>query len=464
MAYGKLLVGLMLGCVASMAVVGPAGAAPGASASAGAAGSGDPLFPFAGNGGYDVQRYRLDLDWQPETNMLVASERLVATATQSLSSFNLDLTGLTVEAVRVNGRPAGFTRAGQELTVTPAKPLREHGKFVVSLDYSGVPEVVTDPDGSVEGWVPTEDGVFVVGEPQGSPAWFAVNNSPADKAEFDVSMTVPEGLTAVGNGRLVSERSARGKSIFRWVERSAMAPYLATITVGRFDVARGVTPGGVPTYVAVDPGQAHEAAPVLAQLPAMVDFFTGVYGSYPFEEVGAIVDNAPEVGYALETQTKPVFDAAPDAQTLAHELAHQWFGNAVTLTLWSDIWLNEGFATWSEWLWTEHAGGRTVHDTYLALRAEPADSELWNPAPAGLSDPGDIFARSVYDRGAMTLQALREEIGDDAFFQVLRCWYAEHRDGNVTTADFVALSERVSGQDLQPFFRTWLYTPGKPAI
>ncbi len=395
--------------------------------------------------------------------MLVASERLVATATQSLSSFNLDLTGLTVEAVRVNGRPAGFTRVGQELTVTPSKPLREDGRFVVSLDYSGVPEVVTDPDGSLEGWIPTEDGVFVVGEPQGSPSWFAVNNSPADKAEFDVSMTVPEGLTAVGNGRLVSQRSARGKSTFRWLERSAMAPYLATITVGRFDVARGVTPGGVPTYVAVDPGHAEAAAPVLAQLPAMVDFFTGVYGSYPFEEVGAIVDHAPEVGYALETQTKPVFDTAPDAETLAHELAHQWFGNAVTLTQWSDIWLNEGFATWSEWLWTEHAGGQTAHDTYLALRAEPADSDLWNPAPAGLSDPADIFARSVYDRGAMTLQALRERIGDDAFFRVLRCWYAEHRYGNVTTADFVALSERVSGQDLQPFLRTWLYTPGKPA-
>ena len=463
MTYGKLLVGLVLGCVAATALVGPAGAAPGAAASAGAAGGGDRLFPFAGNGGYDVQRYRLDLHWQPGTNMLVASEQLVATATQSLSSFNLDLTGLTVNAVRVNGRQARFTRVGQELTVTPGKPLREDRRFVVSLDYSGVPKVVTDPDGSVEGWVPTEDGVFVVGEPQGSPSWFAVNNSPADKAEFDVSMTVPEGLTAVGNGRLVSQRSARGKSTFRWVERSAMAPYLATITVGRFDVARGVTPGGVPTYVAVDPAQAKSAAPVLAELPAMVDFFAGVYGKYPFEEVGAIVDHTPQVGYALETQTKPVFDTAPDAETLAHELAHQWFGDAVTVTRWSDIWLNEGFATWSEWLWTEHAGGRTAHDTFLALRAEPADSELWNPAPAELGDPGDIFARSVYDRGAMTLQALRERIGDDAFFKVLHCWYAEHRYGNVTTADFVALSERVSGKNLQSFFQTWLHMPGKPA-
>ena len=116
-----------------------------------------------------------------------------------------------------------------------------------------------------------------------------------------------------------------------------MASYLATITFGKFDVTRGRTPGGIPTYVAVDPSQKTDAAPALAKLPEIVDYFSGLYGRYPFETVGAIVDDAPDVGYALETQTKPVFDSAPDEATLAHEIAHQWFGDAVTLTQWPDI-------------------------------------------------------------------------------------------------------------------------------
>ncbi len=462
MAYRKLLVGLVLVGISFAGLPASAGAA-GGRGDVGAAGGGDALFPFAGNGGYDVQRYQLNLDWNPNSNVLRGSERIAAITTQSLRSFNLDLTGLTVKKVQVNGRAARFIRVGQELIVTPSEPLPDHRRFAVALEYSGVPKVITDPDGTFEGWVPTRDGVFVVGEPQGSQTWFAVNNSPADKAIFDVSMTVPDGLTAVGNGRLVSQQASGGRRTFRWVECSPMAPYLATITVGRFDVARGFTAGGIPTYVAVDPSQAAAARPVLAKLPAMVDFFSKVYGQYPFDIVGAIVDDAPKVGYALETQTKPVFDTAPDETTLVHELAHQWFGDAVTLTKWSDIWLNEGFATWSEWLWAEHTGGRSAHDTFVALRAEPAGSDLWAPAPAGLVDPADIFARSVYDRGAMSLQALREKIGDKVFFHVLRTWYREHRYGNVTTGEFVALSERLSHQDLKPFFRTWLYSAEKPS-
>ncbi len=432
-------------------------------------GVGDPFFPFGGNGGYDVRHYHLDLTWQPESKVLTGPETVLATATQALSSFDLDLRGFTVEGVRVNGAPATFTRPAQdntepaqELTITPKRPLRQHVPFVVQIQYAGTPEVITDPDGSSEGWVPTDDdGAFVVGEPQGAPGWFAANDTPTDKATYDVQLTVPDRLTAVGNGALLSQRSKNGRTTFRWFERYPMASYLATITFGVFEVRRGRTPGGIPTYVAVDPNQ-DDAWTVLAKLPEIVDYFSGLYGRYPFETVGAIVDNAPDVGYALETQTKPVFDSAPDEPTLAHEIAHQWFGDAVTLTQWPDIWLHEGFATLSEWLWSEHTGGQSAHGEFTALLARPATDRLWNPPPANPGDPAKLFGSPVYNRGAMTLQALREKIGDDKFFTILRTWYRDHRYGNVTTADFIALSEKVSGADLDAFFTTWLYTAGKP--
>ena len=454
--------------VATPAVAAPVTAAP-AVGTPGSPGVGDPFFPFGGNGGYDVRHYHLDLSWNPDSKVLSGSETILATATKALSRFDLDLRGFTVKRVTVNGAPATVTRPrqdnterAQELTITPKRALRQHVPFVVRIQYAGTPEVVTDPDDAIEGWVPTSDGAFVVGEPQGSPGWFAANDTPTDKATYDVQLTVPDGLTAVGNGALISQRSENGRSTFHWLERYPMASYLATITFGKFEVTRGRTPGGIPTYVAVDPTQAAASTPVLAKLPAIVDYFSGVFGRYPFETVGAIVDNAPDVGYALETQTKPVFDHAPDEATLAHEIAHQWFGDAVTLKKWPDIWLHEGFATLSEWLWSEHTGGRSAHEAFAALLAQPADADLWSPPPANPGNPANLFGSPVYDRGGMTLQALREKIGDKKFFTILRSWYQEHRYGNATTAQFIALSEKVSGADLDAFFTTWLYTPGKP--
>ena len=455
--------------LAAPAVATPTVAGPPPTGSPGSPGVGDPFFPFGGNGGYDIRHYHLDLTWQPDSKVLTGSETILATATQALSSFDLDLRGFTVKGVRVNGAPATFTRPApdntepaQELTITPKRALHQHVPFVVQVQYAGTPEVVTDPDDAIEGWVPTSDGAFVVGEPQGSPGWFAANDTPTDKATYDVQLTVPDGLTAVGNGALVSQRSKNGLTTFHWLERYPMASYLATITFGKFDVTRGRTPGGIPTYVAVDPSQKTDAAPALAKLPEIVDYFSGLYGRYPFETVGAIVDDAPDVGYALETQTKPVFDSAPDEATLAHEIAHQWFGDAVTLTQWPDIWLHEGFATLSEWLWSEHTAGQSAHDRFAELLAEPADADQWAFPPANPGAAANLFAGPVYDRGAMTLQALREKIGDDKFFTILRTWYRDHRYRNVTTAQFIALSEKVSGVDLDPFFTTWLYTAGKP--
>ncbi len=472
MIRGRRLRLALAGSVAAAAIAAaPAGAVtgtpqPGSSGqglpTAGAPGLGDPFFPFAGNGGYDVGHYELVLGYDPATDVLDGLAVIKAKATQSLSSFDLDLRGFTISSVRVNGIAAIFTRDGQELVITPRVPLRKGASFLVSVAYKGVPDIVVDPDGSIEGWIPTSDGAFVVGEPQGSPGWFPANDNPRDKATFGFTVTVPKGITALANGRLVAKVNApKGKTTWLWRSDDLMAPYLATSTLGVFDLTISKV-GKVPSYVAVDPSQAADSAEPLSRIPAIMAFFTKTFGPYPFSATGAIVDDAPDVGYALETQTKANYASAPDESTVAHEISHEWFGNSVSLTVWPDIWLNEGFASYAETLWGEHTGQVDPQAEFDANYARPATSSIWTIPPAALPGAEDLFSASPYVRGGMTLHALRVKVGDPTFFRILRSWYARYRDGNVTTADFIALSERVSGQDLDAFFTTWLYTPGKP--
>ncbi|KFG03796.1 M1 family metallopeptidase [Streptomyces scabiei] len=444
---------------ALLTAAGPATAAE----HAGTPGVGDPYFPLAGNGGYHVAHYGLTLGYDPTSGKLTGKAVLTARATQRLTRFDLDLKGLKITGLTVDRSRAAYRRSGQELVITPRHALHKGQKFRVAVTYQGKPGPVTDPDGSLDGWIPTKDGVFVAGEPQGAMTWFPANNHPLDKSSYDITITVPEGRTAVSNGVLLGKSTRKGKTTFRWRQKEPMAAYLTTATIGKFKVKQYTTHDGIKVYDAVDPRLAKAAAPVLKQLPKVLEWGSKVFGPYPYRAAGSIVDHAPDVGYALETQTRPVYSSAPDLNTLVHESAHQWFGDSVTLTSWKDIWLNEGFAGYAEWLYAEQHGGTSAQRTFDDLYATPARDALWAFPPGNPGSGAKIFDRPVYDRGAMTLHALRTAVGDRVFFRVLRTWATEQRHGHGTTAQFQKLAEQLSGKKLGPLFDKWLYTQGKPS-
>jgi aminopeptidase N len=456
--------------VAAIATVAVA-VAPSASAvafSPGAPGIGDPYFPLEGNGGYDVGHYTLDLSYDPDAHQLSGTAHITARATQNLSRFDLDLSGMTVRAVKVNGVAATFQRSGQELQITPRTGLPRGSAFDVAVRYDGSPQTITGSPivfGADYGWQYTPDGAFVGDEPNAASTWFPSDDHPSDKASYTFRITVPSSRKVVANGDLVSTKATGGQTTFTWDETSPMATYLATIDIGSWDFRTGTTPGGIPETMAVDPAltAAAQTGQVFEQTGAITDFWAKEFGPYAFTSTGAIVDNVPNVGFSLETQTRPLYGFSPDPGTMSHELSHQWFGDSVSVRTWRDIWLNEGFATFAAWLWTEHTGGNSTYASALsAYNRIAATSSFWNQS---IADPqrDTMFSSAVYTRGGMTLAALRHRIGDHDFFDLLQRWTAQHRYGTATTAQFVALAEQVSGEDLTSFFDTWLWQKQKPA-
>jgi aminopeptidase N len=429
----------------------------------GAEGAGDPYFPAYGNGGYDVAGYDLKLRYDPASGELTGTATITATATQNLSRFDLDLAHLAASRVTVDGRAATSRARGDELVVTPAAGLAKGRPFTVVVAYGGKPRPLNNKDLGVGGWQHTRDGAFALGQPESASTWFPVNDHPSDKATFTLAMTVPDGLEALSNGVPGARDTAAGWTTWTWSEHAPMASYLSTVVIGRYRVSSTVHDGkpmiiGIPETLPAD----GPAARSVERTGEIADFLGTLFGPYPFDAYGAIVLDDPQVGYALETQSRPVYGSTffrngPNATVVAHELAHQWFGDSVALKGWPDIWLNEGFATYAEWLWQEHTGQRTVQQSF---DRQYADFD-WHEPPG---NPGadHLFGPAVYQRGAMTVHALRAAIGDPAFFALLKAWPAEHRDGNATTADLIAAAEHASGKDLDPLFQTWLFGTAKP--
>jgi aminopeptidase N len=436
----------------------------------GAPGIGDRYYPTLGNGGYDALHYALDMTVDMVSGAVEAELVMTARATHALTSFHLDLVGLEVRDVQVDGAAATFAREGDELVITPAEtagPLAAGAEFTTAVAYAGVPAGVQDPgvpfiSGGV-GWMRLDDGtVIVMSEPSGARGWVPCNDHPRDKATWSFEVTVDAPWVVAANGLLLGREEADGKVTSRFRASDPMASYLATLCIGRFDVVESVGPDGLPLthyfHPVEDPEKRERSRAGFERTADMLTFFSATFGPYPFESFGGVMVDA-QVGGALETQTLPVYSRGASESTVAHELAHQWFGNSVSPAGWDHLWLNEGFATYAEWLWREHAQGPEAY-------AEAVD-RAYGMARA-MGPPGDtgpvIFHPSVYVRGAWTLHALRAEIGDEAFFRCLRAWAERHHDGVADTPAFVALCEEVAGRELDELFQAWVYAEEPPRV
>ena len=452
-----------LSCIAVAAALGLVlSTTAGATATRPAEPAGDTLFPDQGNPGYDARSYLVRLHYRPATNHLHARTTIRARAKHPLASYSLDFVGMHVRKVSVNGRKATFTRRGHKLVVHPRTPAR--GTFRTTVTYAGKPRQLIDPDGSLEGWVRTRDGATALGEPIGIMTWVPSNNTPGDKARYTFRVSVPSALKVAANGVLANRSRHGARTTWTWREKDPMSAYLATVSIGTYQSfpssTTSITGRRIPIWTFVD-ATLGPAANARRDLPSVIRFEERRFGPYPFDSSGMIVDNA-DVGYALETQSRPFFPYSVDTSTLVHEIAHQWYGDSVTLTDWHDIWLAEGFATYTEWMWSHVHGGSTPAARFDRLYQTPETDGLWHPAPTEFTDPADLFGNPVYTRGAMTLQVLRERVGHEAFSRILKAWAREHRHGNVRTADFIALAERISGDDLGTLFSDWLTLDGKP--
>lgn len=425
----------------------------------GSDGLGDSLYPQLGNGGYDAQHYDIDLRFMPEDNFIAATSTIAAIATDDLSAFNLDLHGLAVESIAVDGAAARFVRKDSELVITPDESLIKGERFSVTVAYAGVPEPISDPGVPFIklGWQAWEDGFFgAISEPSGSMNWFPSNNHPSDKATYRIQITVPAELTAAANGVLTAvTENADDTRTFVWAMDDPMATYLTIVAVGDYVEVRDES-GPVPIRNYFPAGFDVDYISGYDITQEIMAWLIEVLGPYPFAEYGVVV--LPGFPAALETQTLSAFgDGAPDPLVIAHELLHQWLGNSLSPASWRDIWLNEGFATYFMALYLERTRGPRAMTEFLYWQA------------TDLSPPGDIevselFAPTVYFRGALTLHALRAEVGDEVFFDILREYYQRHAYSVASTADFIAAAEDVSGRELNALFDAWLYGEEMPDL
>ncbi|MFI8293937.1 M1 family metallopeptidase [Streptomyces sp. NPDC085614] len=438
-------------------------------------GIGDRLFPHLGNPGYDVLAYDIGLTYAgSNTEPLRAVTRIDALATEDLERINLDFTHGTVSSVTVGGQPAEFTTSGEDLVITPARAVRSGDALTVTVDHT------SDPTGPADngGWVRTADGLAMANQADAAHRVFPSNDHPADKALFTFRITAPSTLTAVANG-LPAGRTEQGATT-TWTYRTAhpMATELAQVSIGRTTVVHRTGPHGLPVRDVVPTADREVLEPWLERTPGHLEWMERQVGPYPFETYGLLIADA-DTGFELETQTLSLFErrlftepAFPKwyvDSVMVHELAHHWFGDSVSPRTWSDLWLNEGHASWYEALYADETAKQSLE---RRMKAAYTASDTWRadggppaaPAPPSPGKKISLFRPVVYDGSALVLYALRQEIGADAFQRLERRWVDEHRDGTATTADFTALASEVAGRDLGSFLAGWLYAKKTPAM
>ncbi len=435
----------------------------------GAEGIGDPYYPASGNGGYQVNGYDIALSYTPETNDLSAVATISGTVTEpeKLGRFDFDLQpSMKVSTVTVDGKAADFAQQDAELVITPASGLAPTSALTVVVSYAGRPGAVPGGTGGVGdgGWYRTRSGGAVVaGEPFSASAWYPVNEHPADTATFAVTATVPAKWQVISNGVQFDGAlpdPGAGKKTTRWVQDVPIASYLTTIYIDTFSTVTDTLSDGTPIVSVFAPGDSGDKT-LAKDTKAIIEMLSGYFGPYPFKAVGGIYTDE-SIAFALETATRPVYADWVDTDTIVHELAHQWYGDQVTIERWSDICINECVASYAEWLWHEKKDGANLDEYWrLQMEGEPSTAQFWT-SPLVDMGPGNEFTR-VYDRGPLALHALRKEMGDPAFFTLLKQWQADNKGRNATFDQWEAMASAVAGKDLTAFIDAWFRGKTKPA-
>ncbi len=426
----------------------------------------DPYAPQSGDPTFRVLEYRLTLRYRVPTNRLDGEATILAVANEPLDSLRLDLVGLKAERVRVDGeKRTTFRQGNRRFTVTPTAAIAAGQEFRVSVRYSGSPGPRSSRWGQV-GWEHLEDGILVASQPVGAPTWYPCNDRPADKARYRIQLTLEEGYTVAATGRLESSVGSSGRATWTFVDDLPTASYLVALYIGRYRT-KALPLGAVPGTLYHPAEMRGRILTDLAGLPGMMALFERCFGPYPMGSYDVVV-TPDELEIPLESQGMAVFganhlDGAGSSERLvAHELAHQWFGNSVGISRWQDIWLNEGFCCYAEWLWSEESGVLSAHQQAKHHHALLADL----PQDLVTSDPGAdrMFDDRVYKRGALTLHALRRVVGDEVFFAILRRWCELKRHATGCTAEFIALAQELSGVELGLLFSQWLDQTKLPKI
>lgn len=398
------------------------------------------------------------------TNRLDATATIEAVSTQQLTRFSFDFNRLQAGRVLVDGRRAKSVLSPGKLTITPATPIDSGAAFTVVIEYSGSPAPRRSAWGLV-GWEELEDGVIVASQPSGAPSWFPCNDHPSDKARYSIRVTTEQAYTVLCNGVLTGHSVSSGRASWQFEQQQPTASYLATVQIGRYTTTP-IELGGVPGTLAYPKEIEARVEADCGQLPGMMACFEEAFGPYPFDGY-TVVTTPDDLEIPLEAQGMAIFGAnhidgeGGEERLMAHELAHQWFGNSVGLDAWQHIWLNEGFACYAEWLWSEHSGKESADSLARAARTKlkglPADILVGDPGSA------DMFDDRIYKRGALTLHAVRLTIGDSAFFSLVKEWTDAHRHSTATTDDFRALAAGYD-ESLDGVFEAWLFSLPLPTL
>lgn len=428
----------------------------------------DPYLPGTGNFGYRVSRYELDLEYKVAINRLSGSVSITAVTLAALQTFTLDLADtLRVTKVAVNGRrPARFSCARGKLRVELSSALPPGAALVVVVRYGGNPEPIDTLWGDV-GFEELTNGALVAGQPNGASSWFPCDDHPSAKASYRIQISTDSPYRAVANGELVSRRARAGHTVWTYELAEPTSTYLITLQVGMYDIHK-LAKSPVPMQAALPARLRRNFDHDFGRQPQMMKLFEKLFGPYPLASGYTVVVTDDDLEIPVEAQGISIFGAnhcngtRGAEQLIVHELAHQWFGNSVTVRRWRDIWLHEGFACYAEWLWSENSGGRSAdewaHHYHARLAELPQDLLLSDPGPK------DMFDDRVYKRGALTLHVLRVRIGDENFLALLRDWTARHRHSTASTDDFTGLAAHYADESLRPLWDAWLYAEDLPKL